>query len=127
MRQPLWDRCREGAGAEVFLDAFGSGPRCDLQHFSVELSAVHRSAKSQAGRNRPLTRINRRGMASKGREIALTARVHLQHAKAVVGVVEGHALDGAAERFLRRRGMGRWAGIHRSMIVSACRDGSHAV
>ncbi len=56
----------------------------------------------RAGRGDPLAGGNDGGMADDGYQIAVSARLRPQNAKAVLGVVEGDPFNEACENFLSR-------------------------
>lgn len=60
-------------------------------------------------------------------KIALAACLHPKDAEFAFSLMEAHQLDRSSERFLLRRGVGLWSGVHSSMIISGCRDRIQAV
>src|SRR5512132_2583160 len=93
--------------SEILLDALGRRRRRRTQEVGAELHAVRPIVDPPATRLDELAGADRRRMTDDGNQIALAARLHPQHAEAVVLVVEGHALDEAGQVFARRLS-GRW-------------------
>ena len=73
-----------------------------LQKPRLELLAVGAIVDPFAGGGDPLAGGNGCGMADDGHQIAMPARLRPQNAEAVLGVVEGDALDEAGQHFLGR-------------------------
>ena len=96
------------AGAEIFLDSLRRRRRRGLQEIRLELKAVAAVGDPDADRVDVFPGGDRRHVADDGDEVALAARLHLQHGKAVVVVMKRHPLDGADERLSWRRGVERW-------------------
>ena len=90
------------AGAEIFLDALDRR-RCRRAHEArLELLAMGAVVDPFARRGDPLAGGDRGGVADDGHQIAMAARLDAQHAEAVLGIVEGDALDEARQHFLGR-------------------------
>ncbi len=85
------------ARGEVLLDALGRGRRRRAQEIGAELHAVRPVVDPPPARLDELAGADGRSVADDGDQIALTARLHPQHAEAAVLVVEGDALDEAGE------------------------------
>ena len=97
-----WADAAHLTGGEIFLDPLSPGRGRGLEHVRFELKPMHAVADPSASRGDPLARPDCRRMAHHGHEVAFAARLHLEHAKAVLAVVEGDALDCARQRLHRR-------------------------
>ena len=111
------------AGAEIALDAFQRGGRGGLEEGRLELQPMGTVVQPNArGLDELAGADGCRGTDHRD-QIALTTHLDPQHAKAVVGVVEGHPLDQAGERLaLNERGR-----VHQGrMRSSGCDTSSFA-
>ena len=91
------------ARGEVLLDALDGRRWCRAQETGAELHAVRPVVDPLPGHLDEFAGGDRSGVTDDGDQIALTPRLHPQHAEAAVHVVEGDALDEAGEGVLRRR------------------------
>ena len=91
------------AGAQVLLDALQRGRLRGGDARGLELQAVVAVGGPPARGGDELAGADGRRMPHHGHEVALPARLHAQHAEAVLGVVVGHALDQAGQGLSRRR------------------------
>ena len=85
------------AGAEIALDAFQRGRRGGPEEGGLELQPVGAVVHPDARGLDELAGADAGGGADHRHQVALAARLDPQHAKAVLGVVEGHPLHQAAE------------------------------
>jgi len=89
------------AGAEIFLDALDRGRCCRFEERGSELDAVRAVVNPGPARLNKLAGRDHRGVANDGDQITLAASFNSQHAEAVLGVVEGHAVDQAGQNLRR--------------------------
>ena len=89
-------------GAEILLDAVDRRRRRGAHEARLELLAMGAVVDPFARRGDPLAGGDRGGVADDGDQFAMTARLDAQNAEAVLGVVEGDALDEAGQNFLGR-------------------------
>ena len=87
------------ARAEIFLDPFRRRRRRGLEKVRLELEAVGSIRDPDADGVDELPGGDRRDVPDDRHQVALAARLHLQHGEAIVLVVERHPLDGPDERF----------------------------
>ena len=85
------------AGAEIALDALERGRRSGLEEGGLELQPMRAVVDPDARGLDELAGADRGGGANHGHQITLATHLDPQHAKAVVGIVEGHPLDQAGE------------------------------
>ena len=90
------------AGAEILLDAFDRGRRRGAHEARLELLAMGAVVDPFARRGDPFAGGDGGGVADDGHQFAVAARLDAQDAEAVLGVVEGDALDEAGQHFLGR-------------------------
>ncbi len=81
------------AGAQILLDALDRGGRGGAHEARPELEAVGAVVDPLPRGGDPLARTDHGGVADRGDEIAVPARLDAEHAEAVLGIVEGDALD----------------------------------
>jgi hypothetical protein len=74
--------------------------RRGLQKPRFELLAMAPVVHPFAGRGDPLAGGDRRGMADDGHQVAMSTGLRPENAEAVLGVVEGDALDEAGKNLL---------------------------
>ena len=84
-------------GTEIFLDALDRRRRRGAHEARLELLAMGSVVDPFARRCDPLAGGDHRGVADDGDQFAVAARLDAQNAKAVLGVVEGDALDKACQ------------------------------
>src|SRR6516225_433703 len=101
------------AGAQIFLDALDCRRRRCLEERGSELDAMRAVVDPGPARLDELAGGDHRGMPDQGDEIALATRFDAEHAEAVVGVMEGDAVDQPRQN-LRR--------AHRRYLRHACDD-----
>ena len=89
-------------GAEIFLDPLGRRRRGRLKEQSSELDAMGPVVDPASTRLHELAGRHHRGMAEYGDQVALAAGFDTQHAKPVLSVVEGDALDNTGQGLDRR-------------------------
>src|SRR5215471_20875717 len=89
------------AGAQVLLDALDRRRCRSLEKRGFELDAVRAVVDPGPARLDELAGGDHRGMSDEGNEIALATGFDPQNAEAVVGVMEGDAVD-QARQDLRR-------------------------
>ena len=77
--------------------------RRGLKKPRLELLAMRAVVDPFARRGDPLPGRNRCGLADDGHQITMSARLRLESAEAVLGIVEGDPLDEARKDFLGRR------------------------
>ena len=77
-----------------------------FRNLRLELLAMGAIVEPFARGGDPFTGGDRCGVADDRHEVAIAARLDAQHAEAILGIVEGHALDDAGQHFLCC-GMGR--------------------
>jgi hypothetical protein len=87
------------ARGEVLLDAFDGSGRGGLEEPGLELLAMGVVVGPVTGGRNPLTGGNHGGVANDRNEIAVAARLDPNHAKPVVGILVGNALDQPGEHF----------------------------
>src|SRR5271166_2434938 len=100
-------------GAEIFLDALDRRRRRSPQKRGSELDAVRTVVDPASARLDELAGRDHRGVAENRDQVALPTSFDPQHAEAVIGVVEGDALDETGQnlgwrarvRFSRHLGM----------------------
>ena len=98
------------AGAEVFLDTLGRGRRRGAHETRLELLAMGALVDPLPRHRHPLSGRDDGGMADHRHQIAMAPSLDPQDAKAVVGVMEGDALDKTDQDFLDRR-FRLWLGL----------------
>ncbi len=86
-------------GPEILLDALDAGRWCRAKEVGGELWAVIPVAGPPAAGLHELAGRDRDDMADDRHQIAMAANLDPKHGPAVIGIVEGHALDKAGERF----------------------------
>ena len=85
------------ARGEILLDALCPGRRCGLEHLGLELEAVGAVADPDAAGGDPFAGRDRRRMADHRHKVPFATGMDLQDSEAVLGIVEGDALDRARE------------------------------
>ena len=89
-------------GTEILLDAFGRGRRRGAHEARFELLAMGAVVDPFARRGDPFAGGDRGGVPDGGHQFAVAARLDAENAEAVLGVVEGDALDETRQHFLGR-------------------------
>jgi hypothetical protein len=110
------------AGGEIFLDALRGGRRGGAQEARLELRPVLTIMDPGARRRQPFAGRNARRMPDDGHEVTMPAGLYAQHAEAVLGIVEGHALDGPGEHVRGGRADGRLGNSGNGGVAHAHRD-----
>jgi hypothetical protein len=87
------------ARGQGFLDAFDRGRGGGLEEPGLELLAVGAVVRPVANGRNPLTGRNHGGVANDRDEIAVTARLDPNDAKAIVGILVGDALNQPGQHF----------------------------
>ena len=90
------------AGAEIFFDAVYRSRRRGLQKPRLELLAMGPVVNPLTGCGDPLAGGNRRRVADDRHQVAVSTGLRPEDAEAVLGIVEGDALDEAGKDFLGR-------------------------
>ncbi len=90
------------AGREVLFDAVDRCRRRGTQKPSLELLAMGAIVHPITRRRDPLAGGDRRGVADHGHQVPMSPRLGPQNAEAILGVVEGDALNQSRQNFLRR-------------------------
>jgi serine/threonine protein kinase len=89
------------ARREVLFDAVDRGRRRGTQKPSLELLAMGAIVHPITRCRDPLAGGDRRGVADHGHEIPMSPRLGPQNAEAILGIVEGDALNESRQNFLR--------------------------
>ena len=84
-------------GGEVLLNALSPSRWRGLENLGLELQSMGSVAYPNAARRDPFTSRHGRAVADHGHKIPLASRMNLQDGKAILGIVEGNAFDGARE------------------------------
>ena len=90
------------AGGEILLDAVGRGGGRAAQKAGLELLAMGAVVDPFARGGDPLAGGDRGGMPDGGHQLAVSPRLDAQNAEAVLGIVEGDALDETRQHLLCR-------------------------
>ncbi len=83
--------------AQIPLDSLGGGGRRSPQEGGLELLTVLPAVHPGTAHRHPFAGADRGGMAHDRDQVAMAAGLDAQHAEAVLGVMEGDALDRARE------------------------------
>lgn len=87
------------ARSQIFLDAFGCRRRTHAQELCPKLETMVAIIGPGSGGLNRFTRRYHRSLTDEGDQVPLPSYLHAQHAEAAVGIMEGDALNQAAQLF----------------------------